>query len=77
MVIWARSAEDTLVRIRAEYLEMPGLSLTDRQAARLWGLDPHACAALLDHLVQQQFLRRTREGAFVRADSGRPLRRAG
>lgn len=70
-------AEDPLLRIRAEYLEMPGLSLTERQACRLWGLDPRACSALLDRLVEQQFLRRTREGAFIRAEAGRPLRRAG
>ena len=76
MVIWADPAEDLLLRIRAEYLEMPGLSLTERQACRLWGLEQRACNALLDELVEQQFLRRTREGAFIRTD-GRPLRRAG
>lgn len=31
--------EDLIVRISAEYLEMPGLRLTLRQALRLWGLD--------------------------------------
>ena len=31
------SSGDT-ARIQAEYVEMPGLSLTARQAARLWGL---------------------------------------
>lgn len=77
MVIWANPAEDSLLRIRAEYLEMPGLSLTHGQACRLWGLDPGVCAALLDALVEQRFLRQIRDGAFVRADTGRPLRRAG
>lgn len=77
MVIWPRSVEDSLVRIRAEYLEMPGLSLTEKQACRLWGLDSRACAALLDELVAEQFLRRTRDGAFVRVDSGPLLRRVG
>lgn len=77
MVIWARAAEDPLVRIRAEYLEMPGLSLTEKQACRLWGLDPRACAGLLEELVAEQFLRRTRDGAFVRVDAGPLLRRVG
>lgn len=76
MVIWVAPADDLLLRIRAEYLEMPGLSLTERQACRLWGLEQHACTTLLDELVEQQFLRRTSGGAFIRTD-GRPLRRAG
>lgn len=77
MVIWACSVEDFLVRVRAEYLEMPGLSLTEKQACRLWGLDRLMCAALLDELVAEHFLRRTRDGAFVRANAGPLLRRAG
>jgi hypothetical protein len=33
------SSAELLVRIRAEYLEMPGLRLTAPQAQRLFGLD--------------------------------------
>jgi len=77
MVVWTRSVEDPLLRIRAEYLEMPGLSLTEDQACRFWGLDRRACAELLAELVAEQFLRRTRDGAFVRADAGPLLRRVG
>ena len=32
-------------RVRGEYREMPGLSLTMKQAERLWGLEPSACRA--------------------------------
>ena len=32
-----------LMRIKAEFLEMPGLQLTPLQAQRLWGLDAKAC----------------------------------
>ena len=39
------------MRIRAEYLEMPGMSLTVRQAARLFNLEVAHCAQLLDALV--------------------------
>lgn len=39
-------------RIRAEYLEMPGLRLTVSQAARLFNLEPAYCARLLDALVK-------------------------
>ncbi len=34
-----------LQRVRAEYLEMPGLKLTAPQARRLWGLDCATCDA--------------------------------
>jgi len=59
--------------IRAEYLEMPGLHLTKPQMKRLWGLDPVACDALIEALVDVKFLRQTRQGAYVRADVGRPV----
>jgi hypothetical protein len=58
---------DRLVeRVRGEYLEMPGLQLTISQARRLWALDEETCTALLNALVEQQFLLRTAAGAHVR-----------
>ena len=59
---------DPLDRVRGEYLEMPGLSLTERQAQRLWGLDPDTCRTLLHALIETGFLRRTHQGGYVRAD---------
>lgn len=56
-------------RIRAEYLEMPGLKLNLAQAQRLWGLDGESCVQLLADLVMSGFLARTRDGAFVRRDA--------
>ncbi len=56
----------TLHRIQSEYREMPGLCLTPMQAARLLGLQPHECSALLSGLVDGGFLRRTSAG-YVRA----------
>lgn len=68
------SAETTIVDwlhlIRAEYLEIPGLHLTEPQVQRLWGLDPVTSEALLSALIDAKFLRRTRRGAYVRADLG-------
>lgn len=63
--------DDILLRVRGEYIEMPGLRLTSAQAQRLWGLDRVACDALLGALVDSKFLSRTRDGAFVRAASSR------
>ena len=55
-------------RIQGEFLEMPGLCLTQPQACRLWGLDRETCVTVLSRLVDQKFLMRTREGAFVQLD---------
>jgi hypothetical protein len=67
-------------RIRGEYLEMPGLRLTNRQAQRLWGLEQHTCTQLLDSLVRDKFIRRTNDGMYVRLTDGpvatSPLRMA-
>jgi len=54
--------------IRAEYLESPGLRLTAAQIQRMWRLDTAQCEAALTALVDAQFLRRTRDGEFVRID---------
>ena len=61
---------DWLHLIRAEYLEIPGLHLTKKQVQRLWSLDQAVCEELLDALVDVRFLRRTQNGAYVRADIG-------
>ncbi len=53
-------------RVRAEYLEMPGLRLTEAQAARLLGLELHVCTKVLATLVADGFLGRTRDGRFMR-----------
>lgn len=53
-------------RVRAEYLEMPGLSLTLSQAARLWGLTASHSARVLSVLVESGFLRCDPRGLYRR-----------
>ena len=53
--------------VRAEYAEMPGLKLTERQAQRLWGLDEKTCRVILLALVRTRFLRRAANGMYIRA----------
>jgi hypothetical protein len=60
------NAQLLAARVREEYLEMPGLSLTVPQAGRLWGVDSDATRRLLASLVAQQFLTETQHGMFVR-----------
>jgi hypothetical protein len=55
-------------RILAEFDEMPGMSLTVRQASRLFGLDPEMCRVVVDALVDSAYLRQTAGGAVRRGD---------
>jgi hypothetical protein len=64
-----------LWRIRAEYLEMPGLRLTVPQAERLCGGgDGASCQAVLDRLVEERFLCRKPDGTYARLTDGPRLR---
>ena len=60
--------EELFRRIQREFLEMPGLRLTQPQACRLWGLDRDLCMLLLGRLVDAKFLIRTRDGRFMQLD---------
>jgi hypothetical protein len=69
---------DALVtRIKSEFNESPGMCLTLRQGARLWGIAPEDCAKLVERLVAEQFLRWTRNGELVRSESSDHRDRAG
>ena len=57
-----------LGRIRAEFYEMPGLSLTLPQAGRLFGLSHDACARILSGLAREGLLRRHDDGTYGRSD---------
>ena len=55
-----------LRRVEAEYREMPGLSLTLPQAARLLGLERSTCELVVRTLIERKVLKRTLNGAYVR-----------
>jgi hypothetical protein len=61
---------EALLRVEGEYREMPGLSLTLPQAARLWGLDYVTCELLLANLIERRILKRALNGTYVRRDLG-------
>jgi hypothetical protein len=52
--------------ILGAYREMPGLSLTLVQAARLFGLRDSTCQVVLEDLVRDGRLRRSPEGRYAR-----------
>jgi hypothetical protein len=59
-----------LTRIRAEYLEMPGLRLTLEQAQRLCGVERALCRRMLDALVADRFLCVKSNGIYARLTDG-------
>ena len=63
--------DPVLQRIRGEYLEMPGLRLTVKQACRFWGLDEQTCARLLEQLVDAGFLARVGQDGYGLSDGTR------
>ena len=65
----------TLERLRAEFLEMPGLRLTAEQVHRLGGVERAACTLALDALVEENFLCAKPDGTYVRTTEGHLSRR--
>ena len=51
--------DDACWRIRADFEEMPDLTVTTRQAARFWVIDEQVAAAALQHLEERGILRQT------------------
>ena len=61
-------------RVRAEFVEMPGLRLTPAQVERLCGVEQTICKAVLDALVDAKFLRAGSDGTYARLTEGASLR---
>lgn len=55
-------------RIRGEFLEMPCISLTAREAARLMGVTQPICVRILRALVHEGALRETTDGRYTVGD---------
>jgi len=58
--------EDLLMRIEAEFLQMPGLRLTVPEAQRRFGVDEIMCEAILDALVDGGVLFKTSDRVYGR-----------
>lgn len=65
-----RTIEDVRNRLRAEFLEMPGLQLKPEQVQRLCGVEQTVCQLVLDTLVDEKFLCVTDGGAYARLSDG-------
>jgi hypothetical protein len=50
-----RTSDVLAQRLRAEYLEMPGMRLTADQVQRLCGIEGTLCRSVLDELVDAKY----------------------
>ena len=62
--------QEVLNRLRAEFLEMPGLRLKSEQVQRLCGVERTICQLALDSLVDAKFLCVKSDGAYGRLTDG-------
>ena len=75
MATWPAAPQDVVLeRMRAEFLEMPGLQLTREQVQRLCGVERAVCQRLLDTLVETRFLY-LKSGAYARLTDGADISR--
>jgi hypothetical protein len=61
------SYEQAFNRIRAEFVEMPGMRLTPQQVERLSGLSSAVCRLVLEDLVRAKFLCIGTTGEYARS----------
>jgi hypothetical protein len=58
--------QEAFDRVRAEYVEMPGMRLTRQQLQRLCGVEATVCQLVLSDLVRAAFLRQGPDGCYAR-----------
>jgi DNA-binding IclR family transcriptional regulator len=67
MIVTANPTDLDALRLRHEFLEMPGLTISVPQVARILGLRSEHAAAVLETLASERFLTRTPTGSYQRA----------
>jgi len=67
MIATAEPIDLDALRLRNEFLEMPGLTINVPQVARMLGVRSEHASALLESLAHEQFLTQTANGTYRRA----------
>jgi hypothetical protein len=65
-----RTIEEVLHRLRAEFLDIPGLRLKSEEVQRLCGVERTISQMMLDVLVDEEFLSVTFDGHYSRITTG-------
>ena len=73
MIVAANPTDLDALRLRHEFLEMPGLIISVPQAARMLGLRSEHAAALLEMLADERFLTQTPAGLYQRMTASTPV----
>jgi hypothetical protein len=71
MIVTAEPTDLDALRVRSEFLAMPGLVISVPQVARMLGLRSEHAAAILEELARELFLTQTAQGAYRRVHSER------
>ena len=64
------TTQEMSARVRAEYLEMPGMTLTVQEVERLCGIEQAFGKAVLEALVGAKFLCVKSNGSYARLTDG-------
>lgn len=67
MIVAANPTDQDALRLRHEFLEMPGLTISVPQVARILGLRVEHASAILEALASERFLTKTPTGSYRRA----------
>ena len=70
MIVLEEPIDRDSLRLRNEFLEMPGLAVTVPQTARLFGIRTDRAVEMLERLEREGFLMRDVHGAFRRRPRG-------
>jgi DNA-binding GntR family transcriptional regulator len=66
--------QQAIMRLHAEFTEMPGMRLSLEQVRRLCGIDRSVCQSALADLVKSGVLVVATDGAFLRASERSTIR---
>jgi hypothetical protein len=72
MIVPGDPIDQDALRVRNEFLEVPGLIVSVPQVARLFGLRSEHASAILEALEREHFLTHNANGAYHLASRGRP-----
>jgi hypothetical protein len=67
VIVLAEPTDLDMLRVRSEFLEMPGLCMTIVQAARLFGVREKRATDIFSALEREGFLTHDDRGVFRRA----------
>ena len=69
MIVADNPTDQDALRLRHEFLAMPGLTISVPQVARMLGLRSEHAAAILEALACEKFLTQTPTGSYRRASA--------